>query len=252
MAHDEHRGTAGSYRVQDGLLGVGVQSGGGLVEHEQPGPAQLHPSQGSGQRHAASLPGRQPLGIVRDLLGESQRLAPAAIQQLPDLRVAEFGMPQSHIVGDGAVDEARSLWDVGDLFPPRLQGGCTGLAQVDVANPDRSGLRCQEAQQTVHRRRLAATGMASQGDELAGFDAQAHTIHGRGLRVGVGVGQLVDDERGGASRRDGLGVPGCELAVLDEAEGLLGSCHAVRRVVVEGSHLAQGQVHLGGQNENEQ
>ena len=162
-------------RLLDHRLVLGIDRGQRLVEDQDRRIAQQCP----GDRQALALAARQ----VDAALADDRAVA---LRQLPDefvrvgvarrcfeLVLGRVGLAEAQILLDRAVEQIGVLVHDGDLAAQRL-----GIerAQIMAADPDRPGLRIEQAQQQPRDRRFARAARADDADLLAGGDRERQPV----------------------------------------------------------------------------
>ncbi len=228
VGHDDDADLPGQVAdgAGDGGLGAGVERRGRLVhdQHERVG------VESPGHAQALALPARQgqaalphrPVDAVRAGLDDVEQLG--AGQRPADPVLVDRVVPpgESHVAGDGRVEEGDVLGDVADPSPPVAQD----LGQRLVPHADLAGVRLHEAQEDVDQRRLAGAGGADEGQRLAERQLQADVADRGAGRPGVGEGDPVQDQAAGV-RREGatapaaplLGIPGPAVDLVEHLPG---------------------------------
>ena len=279
MGDDQGRHAQAAQGGQEGCLGVGVQAGGGLVQHQQLGAAEGDAQQGAGDGDPAALAGRDALGLVADWVVEGDRGASGEVQGFAEGPVGGVREAEAQVVGDCPRDEPGVLTHPGD--GPR--GG------------RRTGRGGKEAHDGVQQGGLAAAAGAGERDHLAGPNLEGDRQQSRRPGAQVGVAQLADRQDcrlsscpgsagsraslhveglslGGGARREGrpsmesggrgvAGSGGARSRVrgarsggpgVDLGEGGVGGGDAVGGVVVVDADLPDREVGLRGEDQDEQ
>ena len=128
---------------EDPGLDLGVDRGRGVVEDQQPRPADQGPGQrdplplAAGQRRAALAErGVEPVGQRGD-----EAVGLGGAQRRPDLLVGDVGA-EGDVAADGVVEEERGLADDRDRAGELAAGQ---VAQVDAVDPDAAARRGRPA-----------------------------------------------------------------------------------------------------------
>ena len=180
-------------RAQDPGLDLRVDRRGGVVEDQQPRPADQRPGQGdplplAARERGAALP---QLGVERVGQGGDEAVALGGAQGCPDVLVGDVGA-EGYVVADGVVEEERGLADHGHRAG---QLAVRQVAQVGAVDLDRSPVGVDESGQQRGERALARGGGADQRDGAARVDPERDVV--KQLLVAlVGIGKVLDVEPG--------------------------------------------------------
>ena len=170
--HDE-RGHAVEHAAQrrlDQLLGVDVERGERVVEHDDLWPRQDRP----GQRDALPLPARQRHALLADPGVEPPRQVVHELrlrheQRVVDLLVRRVGVAERDVLAD-ARGEERGLFEADrDLAAQRPQ---RRVADVDTVDRHPAVRDVVEARHEHRQRRLARAGEADERDRLTRLDLE--------------------------------------------------------------------------------
>ena len=234
----------------------------------------VDPQQSAGGGDPASLAGRHPLGVVADRLVERELRRTGGCQRSLQFIVTGIWAAQPDVVGDGAVDQAGELPDIGHVATPGRPVG-----QRLAVGVDPSAGRGQEAEHCVEQGGLAAAAAAGDRDDLAGGDVQIERGQSSAGSAGVGVREPAHAQQGAGRRGvvhggrcgrrarfgDGRGILGedelgraadirhrLRLVGVDQPERRFRRRNAVGGVVVVDADLTDGQVRLRRQDQHEQ
>ena len=199
------RGQPGQGRGQ-GLLGLGVHRGRGLVQHQQAGVGHLGPGQG----HELALPHREPPAPLPHHRGQpvGQPVHPRPKPQLLDGggRVAGGGAgpPEPDVLLDGGVEQETVLGD--HPYPPAaLVGG--HLGQVHPADQHRAPGGVGQAGDQPGEGGLARAGLADHGHVGAAGHGHVDPVQHLGAGA-VGEADIaeLDGQRAGGEPAAGVGL----------------------------------------------
>ena len=198
--HDDRlRCASRAQGLEEDLLGLLVEVGGGLVE-EHDRPLGEHDA---GQREAGPLARGQAGTVLAErrlqTVGEGAHDVGEgdAAQGLPHLVVAGRGTAEPHVVADGVGQKPRPLRCPGDQAAPpaRVEVGERGAAEPDVAGEGR-----QLAAERGQERRLAAAGRPGDRDEAPVGQVEVERT-GQGSAGGVADLETAQREPGRGGQR---------------------------------------------------
>ena len=213
-------------RLLDHRLVFGVDRGESLVEDQDRRIAQ----QRAGDRQALALPAGQHDPALADhrritlRQGHDELVRVGVARRGFELLPVGVRLAEPQILLDRAVEEIRVLMDDGDHPAQRL--GVERL-QIVAADPHRSALRVEEAQQQARDRGFARAAGADDADLLAGGDGEGEPVMGGTAPAGIGEIDILE----GDGREEWPARPGSPLPIpppLAGEEGW-GPERAVRR-----------------------
>ncbi len=163
------------------------------------------------------------------------------------------GPVQGQVVGDGPGEQVRVLRHPGDLPPPavRLQFGQVVGPPVGGGDPDRPGGGRGEAQQDAEQGGLAGSGGPGEGDRLAGAQGERGAVQGGRAPAGEGHHEALGGEGGPGQGGRGDGAARRQRG-LQHLEDPVGGGEALDAGVVERADLADREVDLGGEDQDQQ
>ncbi len=249
MYHQQHRATRRkpAHRRRDVGLGRPVQRGRRLVQQQHGAVGK----EGPGQREPLSLACGQPGPVLPEHRAGSLGKRVHELQRtglpecLADGGVVRVGPGQPYVLRDGPGVQVRPLRHPGDPRPPLLQ---VGLGEIDGPDAHPALAGPHEPQQHVEQCRLARPARSDEGHGLAGLHGQRHVGHGVRRPPRIADRHSVEGHGARGHRRG----PGRRDRCLQDGEDLLGRREPLRRRVVLRAHLAQRQVRLGGQHQDDQ
>ena len=227
--------------------------GGGLVEQQYRSAPQERPGQGD----LLPLPGRQVAaalgqdGVVAPGQPPDEVIGPGQPRGRRDLRPPRAGLAQRDVAGHGRGEQVRVLRHPGDLGQPAIG---RDLGQVGIARHDSPAAGRDESEQQRQQRALPCPARAGQQDVLAGPDGQVDVVERGPLPAGITHADRPDHDVLPAE----VGVTGRLRASTDrpggieDLEGALRGGGAFRAGVEFGSGVAQRQVGLGGEQQDQQ
>ena len=184
---DHQRGTPGERRVERPLhrrLGLAVQVGGRLVEHDDRGA--LSSSRAIARRcfspPRAGSRARRPRCRARRAAPRPGRQTCAARSACSSSSSVASGLRVQQVLADRLVEHVRVLGDEADRVAQRRVGH---LADVDAADQHRAVGDVVEPRDEVGERRLAGARRSDQRDHLAGLDARTRRRGAPGLDPAV-------------------------------------------------------------------
>ena len=222
---DEDGGVPGEHVVERGVddgLGVAVDRGGGLVEHEDLRANQQHPR----QRDALALAARQRRAALADLRVVAVRHRHDHVVDVRgtgrglDVGVGRARRAQCDVLGDGGREEERLLEHHADVAAERRLRHAPDVLPVDADGPLVGVVGPQEQRD---QRRLARTRAADDRDPLPRGDAQRHVVQDR-VPVAVGERDVIELDRSiDPGEHRGVGPIGNTRLELEQLEDPLGA-----------------------------
>ena len=218
----------------DGVLAVGVDVGGGLVEHVH----RRVVKEGARHGDALALSAREVAALRGDGHVEPARFADEieharAFEGARHLLVACVGLREQEVRPQRSLEKVAVVRDRDDGFVKR---GRVDVVQFDAADLHGAGVARVRARQDAREGRLARPAFAGDADEGAARRAEANVLEDHALSVvGVPHARRLD---AGIVRVDRARARG-SLGRVEDGEHLLGSGHAVHGRVEKRPERAQ-------------
>ena len=238
--------------VEHPTLGVRIQPGGRFIQQEHGGAFQKDPR----QRHLLGLAAGKPDALLThrgiQALGQPVREIQHSGRpgRLRDAILARIGLPQPEVLAQAPVEEHRVLPDPAHLPPP---GSGIDVVQGGAVYEDLPLVRRDEAEQQGDKRRLAGPAASRQHNAAAGGERKADPFQRRPAPRVVGEMKVAALKADSFRRREPPPASGqTRQRPLQHSADLLGRCQRPGPGVVVDAQLAQRQVELRSQQQNEQ
>ena len=225
--------------VLDEHFGVGVDGGGGFVEHEDAGVGEESAGEADELALAEGHLGAAfaDLGVVTVLEAFEDFVAAEFLGGGDDLGLGGGGGGVADVVQDGAAEEVVVLRDDAHLF---VEGFGGDLVEVVAVEEDAAALGEIEAADEVHDGAFAAAGVTDQGDGLPGLGIESDVVEDGLVLDVLEVDVIEGDAAVDAGEGDGVGGVGDGGFLFEECEDAFGGGHGLHHVVLEGTESEDG------------
>ena len=246
---DQHHGASrrdAVQRLDDRRFGVGVDALGRFVQQQERSVGEHR----SGERDAPLLSGGQPVPVLADR-GVERDVERGRVGGCRDQSRGGERLTQPDVVGDRAAHQHRTLRHPGDAAQP---GVAVDVGQVDTAHQHPTLVGRAQAEQQVDQCGLATAAGAAHPEHGSRLQQQVHPTRFRAQHPAC---PSVDHHALHADRDPGRVGRGHATDTdgrlrLQHGEDLGRGGEAFRGVVEAGTHGAQRQVDLRGEDEHDQ